>query len=39
LLFAIAGLLILAMLILSPLIGVFQARYMTRVYESQEQAG
>ncbi|PKL64612.1 MAG: hypothetical protein CVV32_08045 [Methanomicrobiales archaeon HGW-Methanomicrobiales-3] len=38
LLFAIAGLLILAMLILSPIIGVFQARYMTRVYESQEQA-
>jgi hypothetical protein len=38
LLFAIAGLLILAMLILSPLIGVFQARYMTRVYESAELA-
>jgi len=39
LLVAIVGLLILAMLILSPLFGVFQARYLTRVYESQEQAG
>jgi len=34
LLFAIAGLLILVMIILSPVIGVFQARYLTRVYES-----
>lgn len=34
LLFAIAGLLILLMIILSPIIGVFQARYLTRVYES-----
>jgi hypothetical protein len=37
-LFAIAGLLILLMLILSPPISVFQARYLTRVYESAEPA-
>ncbi len=38
LLFGIASLLILAMIILSPLFAVFQARYLTRVYESAEPA-
>jgi hypothetical protein len=38
LLVAIIGLLIFAMLILSPLFGVLQARYLTRVYESAEPA-
>jgi hypothetical protein len=38
LLFAIAGLLILLMLIISPPISVFQSRYLTRVYESAEPA-
>lgn len=38
-LLGLVALFILVMLIISPLIGVFQARYMTRVYESAELAG
>lgn len=38
-LLGLVALFILLMLILSPLFGVFQARYMTRVYESAEPVG